>query len=89
MKDFKCWLWPDRYIGKLESAGLREEHNHAINEIARLREALRNITVRVDGGLVQSVQVGSEFITATVIDFDPGDNANHSEDGRDCLIYSA
>jgi predicted ABC-class ATPase len=29
--ELKCWLWPDRTIGKRESRLLREEHNAAMN----------------------------------------------------------
>jgi hypothetical protein len=39
----KCWLWPDRTIGKAESRQLREEHNALVNEATRMREALQAI----------------------------------------------
>lgn len=36
----RTWLWPDHAIGKGESRQLREEHNHAVNTIEKLRAAL-------------------------------------------------
>lgn len=37
----KCWLWPDRTIGKRESRQLREEHNKIVNQHAELLEAVK------------------------------------------------
>ena len=53
-KTGKCWLWPDRNIGKRESRQLREEHNALVNRNAELieaAEAVLNIThnLRLDG----------------------------------------
>ena len=36
----RCWLWPDRVIGKKESRVLREEHNALCNSHAELVKAL-------------------------------------------------
>jgi hypothetical protein len=36
----KCWLWPDRTIGKNESRALREEHNATVNVNTELSAAL-------------------------------------------------
>lgn len=35
--NIESWLWPDHVIGKRESRRLREEHNHLVNELAKLR----------------------------------------------------
>lgn len=41
MSKFQSWLWPDRAIGKRESAQLREEHNAAVNALAKAIDALK------------------------------------------------
>lgn len=39
-KPIRTWLWPDHLAGKRETRLMREEHNHAINQMKLLREAL-------------------------------------------------
>lgn len=47
----RCWLWPDRTIGKKESRALREEHNGLVNRGARLEDLLRQALVFVEDDL--------------------------------------
>lgn len=43
----KCWLWPDKTIGKKESRQLREEHNEVVNLNADMLEALEVCQVQL------------------------------------------
>jgi hypothetical protein len=43
----RSWLWPDHVIGKRESRQLREEHNALVNSHADMRDALKQINVRL------------------------------------------
>ena len=45
----KCWLWPDRRIGKRESAELRDEHNALVDSHAELAEVCEAIAKLNEG----------------------------------------
>lgn len=53
MLDRRSWLWPDRTIGKRESAALRNEHNALVNDLADAVEALERALPYVAGHAVE------------------------------------
>ena len=54
------WLWPNHNIGKRKSGELREEHNAAVNQNAKLLQAVND----KDQELFESQELVAELLEA-------------------------
>ena len=58
----KCFLWPDHTIGKRESRRIREEHNLAMNQRAKLIDALK-LAVSINADRKRRMLHGGVYFT--------------------------